>query len=484
MDRTPKPTGRASRFTVGAGILAIAGLLIAGCTGTPDAEAFAPRWETTFDVATRVVASDDGVVIVASDEGQMLAALNTRNGGTRWSLPFTPPPSAVTVRGDVVTVQQQLETGVQVSAVSASTGNAMWTRTANGGSVIGAFSDGRVAAVRDDAVSISDVANVRTADPWMPRESCSVGSAHLSPGKDPWLAVLEVCDHGPSHLVRLDDSLREVWRTPAATAARFDFIDGLIAATDDAATDDAATNDAANLWLVGDDGSVVQALAGSIPPGATVVHRTAEDDVVAVTGSGELHPAGYLRAQNAPDLGVVTVARVGDGTDATLATVVGVDGELTPLKGDNYVLARQVGDTTVLTLWRWQESGTLPDDIPSWPDTFEVDAGSAERLTATATGEPGDLGFDLTRDGARFATVRAVTLASAASARAAFELTASAEAPADAATTVHRDDGTLTAVSGSCLLALHVETGPLAAADEKSLVDAIFSTETSGACEA
>ncbi|WP_181574266.1 PQQ-binding-like beta-propeller repeat protein [Microbacterium sp. SMR1] len=181
MAETPERAGGALRPTAGAALLVIAGLLVSGCTSGGDAEAFAPRWETTFDVATHVVASEDGVILVASDEGQTLAALNTRNGGTRWSLPFTPAPSAVTIRGDVVAVQQQLDGGVRVSAVSASTGNPMWTRTANGGSVIGVFSDGRVAAVKDDTISISDVANARTADPWMPRESCSVGAAQLSP---------------------------------------------------------------------------------------------------------------------------------------------------------------------------------------------------------------------------------------------------------------------------------------------------------------
>jgi hypothetical protein len=458
---TPERARGALRPTAGAALLAIAALLVSGCTSAGDAEAFAPRWETTFDVKTRIVASDDGVIVVASDEGQTVSALNTRNGGTRWSLPFTPAPSAVTIRGDVVTVQQQLDGGVRVSAVSASTGNPMWTRTANGGSVIGAFSDGRVAAVKDDTISISDVANARTADPWMPRESCSVGAAQLSPGKDPWLAVVEVCAEGPSHLIRLDDSLREVWRTPAATAARFDFVDGLVAASDDAE----------NLWIVGDDGGIVQNLAGSIPPGSAVVHRTPEDDVVTVTGSGELHPAGYLRAQNASDLGVITVARVGNGPDTTLATVIGLDGELTPLKGDNYALARQVGDETILTLWRWQSTGALPDDIPSWPDSFEVDAGSAGRMTATAISESGDFEFALARDGARVATVRLATLPSAASARAALELT-----------TPQRADGTLTAARGVCVLAL-IPDGNSLIDDEASLLDALFTAETSGACE-
>lgn len=465
--------GGARRLPIGVALLTVAGLLVSGCTAAAGEEPFVPRWEITFDVATRVVASDDGVILVASDEGQTLAALNTRNGGTRWSLPSTPSPSAVTVRGDVVIVQQQLDSGTQVSAVSASTGNQMWTRSANGGSVIGAFADGRVAAVRDDTVSISDVANVRTADPWMPRDSCSVGSAQVSPGKDPWVAVLEICDAGPSHLVRLDDSLREVWRTPTATAVRFDFLDGRLAAADDASS----------LWILGDDGSIVQTLTGSVAPGSTVVHRSPENDVVAVTGSGDLHPAAYLRATTAPDLGVVTVARVGEGPETTLATVVGVDGELTSLKGDNYVLARQVGDTTVLTLWRWQANATLSNDNPSWPDSFEVDAGSAGRLTATTTAEPGDLGFSLMRDDTRFATLRLATLASAASARTAFELAAPSDVAADAEATARVDDGTVTAVRGSCLLALRLDSERLTAPEEAGLVDALFAAETSGACE-
>ncbi|MFS0712927.1 PQQ-binding-like beta-propeller repeat protein [Microbacterium sp. 2P01SA-2] len=480
MGRAAERTGRARRPTVGAGLLAVAALLASGCTPAAGDEAFSSRWETTFDVSTRVVASGEGVVIVASDEGQTLAALNTRNGGTRWSLPFTPMPSAVTVRGDVVTVQQRLDSGVHVSAISASTGNPMWTRTANGGSVIGAFSDGRVATVRDDTVSISDVANVRTAEPWMPHPSCSVGTTQLSPGKDPWLAVLELCDDGPSHLIRLDDSLREVWRTPTATAARFDFIDGLVAASDDGA----------NLTIVGDDGAIVQTLAGYVPPGSAVVHRTFEDDVVAVSASGELHPAaGYLRVQNDADLAVLSVVRVGDGPDTTFATAVGHDGALTPLTGDDYLLARQLGGTTVLTLWRWQTAGTPPDDIRSWPDTFAVDAGSAGRMTAVAIGDDGDLDYTLVDEagGTRFASVRVAVVASAASARTAFELATSTDAaatsPTDAATTVHRDDGTVTAIRGSCLLALRPDGDPLAAADEAALLDAVFAAETSGACD-
>jgi hypothetical protein len=488
VDRTPKRTGRAPRFTTGAGILAIAGMLIAGCAATPDAEAFAPRWETTFDVATRVVASGDGVVIVASDEGQTLAALNTRNGGTRWSLPFTPMPSAVTVRGDVVTAQQRLDSGVHVSAISASTGNAMWTRTANGGSVIGAFSDGRVATMRDDTVSISDVANVRTAEPWMPHASCSIGTAQLAPGKDPWLAVLELCDDGPSHLIRLNDSLTEVWRTPTATATRFDFIDELVAASDDGA----------NLTIVGDDGTIVETLAGYVPPGSAVVHRTFEDDVVEVSASGELHPtAGYLRVKNASDLAVLSVVRAGEGPDTTFATVVGRDGALTPLKGDDYLLARQLGGTTVLTLWRWQTGGTPPDDIHSWPDSFAVDAGSVGRMTAAAVGEDGEGDFALVDEagGARFASVRVAAVGSAGAARTAFELTMSSEAAAtgptdaaatastDAAATVHRDDGTVTAIRGSCLVALRLDGDPLAAADEAALLETVFAAEISGACD-
>ncbi|MDF2580454.1 MAG: hypothetical protein K0S49_2033 [Microbacterium sp.] len=485
-------TDRTPRRAVGVALVAVTALLVSGCTGAQPEEAFSPRWETTFDVTTRVVASGDGVVIVASEQGQTLAALNTRNGGTRWSLPFAPMPSAVTVRGDVVTVQQRLESGVHVSAVSASTGNPMWNRTANGGSVIGAFSDGRVATMRDDAVSITDVANVRTAEPWMPQKSCSVGDAELSPGKEPWLAVLEVCDEEPSHLVRLDDSLREVWRSPTATATRFDFIDGLAAASDDGA----------NLWIVGDDGTLVQTLSGSIPPGTDVVHRTFENDVVAVSGSGELHPtAGYLRVKNASDLAVLSVVRAGDGPDTAFATVVGRAGELTPLTGDDYLLSRQVGGATVLTLWRWQTGGPPPDDIRSWPGSFAVHAGSAGRLTATAVGDPGDLDFALVDDaaGARFATVHAAALATAASARTAFELTrspddttddttddtagAAPDATPDAAATVRRADGTITAVRGSCLVSVRLDAAPLAADDEATLLDAIFTAETTGACD-
>ncbi|RAZ30725.1 hypothetical protein [Microbacterium sp. SMR1] len=252
-----------------------------------------------------------------------------------------------------------------------------------------------------------------------------------------------------------------MWRTPTATAARFDFVDGLVAASDDAE----------NLWMVGDDGAIVQTLVGSIPPGSAVVHRTPEDDVVALTGSGELHPAGYLRAQNASDLGVITVARVGNGPDTTLATVVGLDGELTPLKGDNYALTRQVGAETILTLLRWQSTGALPDDIPSWPDSFEVAAGSAGRMTATAIGESGDLNFALDRDRARVATVRLATLPSAASARTALELT-----------TPQRADRTITAARGVCVLAL-IPDGNSLIDDEASLLDALFTAETSGACE-